>query len=152
MCAHVRHCFVTVAIKVASKGKRKAIPLQALTRQEGSRSLRLADFKTVGTWRCQGCQPCAPEFVFQYLVVWSLCLYPNLCLLLVLLCCKDLLQKEGSNTQLIIIRSFHVYTFIGLKEEHCPIMWNPLHQNGKTVSCHVTMLLKFYVYLKAELF
>jgi hypothetical protein len=31
------------------KGKGKAIPLQALTDPEGSRRLRLPDFKTVGT-------------------------------------------------------------------------------------------------------
>ena len=33
------------------KGKGKAIPLQAWTGPEGSRRLRLPDFKTVGTWR-----------------------------------------------------------------------------------------------------
>jgi hypothetical protein len=38
----------------------KAIPLQALTGPEGSRSFRLPDLKTVGTWRWQGCQPYAP--------------------------------------------------------------------------------------------
>jgi hypothetical protein len=32
-----------------SKGKGKAIPLQALTDPEGSRRLRLPDFKTIGT-------------------------------------------------------------------------------------------------------
>jgi hypothetical protein len=32
--------------------KGKAIPLQAWTDPEGSRRLRLKDFKTVGTWRC----------------------------------------------------------------------------------------------------
>jgi hypothetical protein len=31
------------------KGKDKAIPLQALTGPEGSRRLRLPDFKTIGT-------------------------------------------------------------------------------------------------------
>jgi hypothetical protein len=40
--------------------KGKAIPLQALTGPEGSRRLRLPDFKTVGTWRWQGCQPYTP--------------------------------------------------------------------------------------------
>jgi len=30
---------------------KKAIPLQAWTDPEGSRSLRLPDFKTFGTWR-----------------------------------------------------------------------------------------------------
>ena len=32
--------------------KAKAIPLQAWTGPEGSRRLRLLDFKTFGTWRC----------------------------------------------------------------------------------------------------
>ena len=40
--------------------KGKAIPLQAWTGPEGSRRLRFPDFKTVGTWRWQGCQPYAP--------------------------------------------------------------------------------------------
>jgi hypothetical protein len=39
---------------------KKAIPLQALTGPEGSKRLRLPDFKTVGTWSWQGCQPYAP--------------------------------------------------------------------------------------------
>jgi hypothetical protein len=42
------------------KSKNKAIPLQPLTGPEGSRSLRLSDFMTIGTWRWQGCQPYAP--------------------------------------------------------------------------------------------
>ena len=46
-------------LRVLSK-KGKAIPLQAWTGPEGSRMLRLPDFKTVGTWRWQGCQPYAP--------------------------------------------------------------------------------------------
>jgi len=29
----------------------KAVPLQAWTGPEGSRNLRLPDFKTIGTWR-----------------------------------------------------------------------------------------------------
>jgi hypothetical protein len=44
--------------KYNSKGK--AIPLQALTGPEGSRRLRLPDFKTIGTWRWHSCQPYAP--------------------------------------------------------------------------------------------
>ena len=32
------------------KGKGKAIPLQAWTGPEGSRRMRLPDFKTIGTW------------------------------------------------------------------------------------------------------
>jgi hypothetical protein len=40
--------------------KRKAIPLQALTGPEGSRRLRVPDFKTIGTWRWLDCQPYAP--------------------------------------------------------------------------------------------
>jgi hypothetical protein len=45
---------------VAHMIKGKAIPLQAWTGPEGSRKLRLPDFKTVSTWRCYGCQPYAP--------------------------------------------------------------------------------------------
>jgi len=37
--------------RVNKKGKGKAIPLQAWTGPEGSRRLRLPDFKTIGTWR-----------------------------------------------------------------------------------------------------
>ena len=33
------------------KGKGKAIPLQAWTGTQGSRRVRLPDFKTIGTWR-----------------------------------------------------------------------------------------------------
>ena len=40
--------------------KGKAIPLQAWTGPEGSRRLRFPDFKTIGTWRWQGCQLYAP--------------------------------------------------------------------------------------------
>jgi hypothetical protein len=48
------------------KGKGNAIPLQALTGPEGSRRLRFPDFKTVGTWRWQGCLPYVPAaFTFQ---------------------------------------------------------------------------------------
>jgi hypothetical protein len=42
------------------KYKGKPIPLQALTGPEGSRRLGLPDFKTIGTWRWQGCQSSAP--------------------------------------------------------------------------------------------
>ena len=42
------------------KRKRKAVPLQAWTGPEGSRRLRFPDFKTIDTWRWQGCQPYAP--------------------------------------------------------------------------------------------
>jgi hypothetical protein len=45
---------------VGTYSKGKAIPLQALTSPEGSRSLRFPDFKTIGTYRWQGCQPYAP--------------------------------------------------------------------------------------------
>ena len=37
-----------------------AIPLHAWTGTEGSRRLRLPDFKTIGTRRWWGCQPYAP--------------------------------------------------------------------------------------------
>jgi hypothetical protein len=40
--------------------KGRAIPLQALTGPEGSRRFRLPDFKTIGTWSWQVCQPYAP--------------------------------------------------------------------------------------------
>jgi hypothetical protein len=43
-----------------SKGKGKAIPLQALTGPEGSGKLRLPDFKTIGTRKLKICQPYAP--------------------------------------------------------------------------------------------
>jgi hypothetical protein len=39
----------------------KAIRLQALTGPEGSRRMRLPDFKTIGIRRWQGCQPYAPD-------------------------------------------------------------------------------------------
>jgi hypothetical protein len=52
------------------KVKCKAIPLQALTGPGGSRSLRLPDFKTVGTWRWQGCQPYAPAAFTSSKYLW----------------------------------------------------------------------------------
>jgi hypothetical protein len=39
----------TKHINTQCKGKGKAIPLQPLTGPEGSRRLRLPDFKTIGT-------------------------------------------------------------------------------------------------------
>jgi hypothetical protein len=65
----MRVCFLTSSnktiqrehdIAVQCKGKGKAIPLQALTGPEGSRRLRLPDFKTIGILRWEGCQPYAP--------------------------------------------------------------------------------------------
>jgi hypothetical protein len=42
--------YVTTKLNASSiKGKGKAIPLQAFTGPEGSRRLRLPDFKTIGT-------------------------------------------------------------------------------------------------------
>ena len=41
-------------------GKGTAIPLQAWTGPEGSRRLRLLDFKKICTWRWYSCQPYAP--------------------------------------------------------------------------------------------
>jgi len=41
--------FILKTSKGKGKGKGKAIPLQAWTGPEGSRRLRLPDFKTVGT-------------------------------------------------------------------------------------------------------
>jgi len=43
-------------------GKGKSIPLQGWTDSEGSRRLRLPDFKTIGTWRWKGCQLYAMAF------------------------------------------------------------------------------------------
>jgi hypothetical protein len=48
----------------------RAIPLQALTGPEGSRRLRLPDFKTIGTWRWQGCQPYAPTAFTPWKYSW----------------------------------------------------------------------------------
>jgi len=42
------------------KGKCKAITLQVWTGPEGSRRLRLPDFKTISIWRWYGCQPYKP--------------------------------------------------------------------------------------------
>jgi hypothetical protein len=50
--------------------KGKEIPLQAFTGPEGSRRLRLSDFKTIGTWRWQGCQPYAPVAVTPRKYSW----------------------------------------------------------------------------------
>jgi hypothetical protein len=56
----------------------KAIPLQALTGPVGSRRLRLPDFKTIGTWWWQVCQPYAPaafnhrKYSWYFLVLISI--------------------------------------------------------------------------------
>jgi hypothetical protein len=41
-----------------------------LTGPEGSRRLRLPDFKTVGTWRWQGCQAYAPAAFMPQELTW----------------------------------------------------------------------------------
>jgi len=51
----------------------KAIPLQAWIGPEGSRRLRLPDFKTIGTGWWYGCQPyapaaCTPQQIFLVLI------------------------------------------------------------------------------------
>ena len=51
---------VIIIIIIIIKVKCKAITLQAWTDPEGSRRLRLPDFKTIGTSKWQGCQPYAP--------------------------------------------------------------------------------------------
>ena len=53
------------------KCKGKAVSKQAWTGSEGSRRLRLPDFKTVGTWRRKGCQPYAPAGQETFLVLIS---------------------------------------------------------------------------------
>jgi hypothetical protein len=55
------------------KGKGKAISLQAWTGPEGSKRLRLPDFKTNGTWSWWGCQSYAlavftPQEIFLVLI------------------------------------------------------------------------------------
>jgi hypothetical protein len=40
-----------LVVQLKYKSKCKAIPLQAWTGPEGSRKLRVPDFKTIGTWR-----------------------------------------------------------------------------------------------------
>jgi len=52
---------------------KKAHALQAWTGPEGSRRLRLPDFKTIGIWRCESCQPsalatCTPQEIFIVLI------------------------------------------------------------------------------------
>jgi len=51
---------VSTHVHLIRTGKGKAIPLQAWTGPEGSRRLQLPDFKTIGTWRWQGCQRYSP--------------------------------------------------------------------------------------------
>jgi len=41
--------FVANSVIIVGKGKGKAIPLQAWTGPEGSRRLRIPDFKAIGT-------------------------------------------------------------------------------------------------------
>ena len=47
----VNYTYNTLIRVIMQQGKGKAIPLQAWTGPEGSRRLRLPDFKTIGTWR-----------------------------------------------------------------------------------------------------
>ena len=49
-----------LAYKVRYHVRVQAIPLQAWTDPESSGSLRLPNFKTISTWRWQGCQPYEP--------------------------------------------------------------------------------------------
>jgi hypothetical protein len=48
------------ACETVPVAKVKAFPLQAFTGPEGSRTLMLPDFKTIGTLRWYGCQRYAP--------------------------------------------------------------------------------------------
>ena len=54
----------------------KAISLEAWTSPEGSKRLRLPDFKTIGTWSWEGCQPYA--FTPQE-IPWYSCLLEAEC-------------------------------------------------------------------------
>jgi hypothetical protein len=53
-----RLCLLLYTCRDNCKGN--SIPLQAWKGPESSRRLRLPDFKTIGTWRWQGCQDYAP--------------------------------------------------------------------------------------------
>jgi hypothetical protein len=48
---NLRNILNIVPLTIFTYVKGKAIPLQACTGPEGSRRLRLPDFKTIGTWR-----------------------------------------------------------------------------------------------------
>ena len=54
--------------------KGKAIPLQAWTGPEGSRRVRLPDFKTIGTRKWKGCQPYVPAAFTPRKYSWYLIL------------------------------------------------------------------------------
>jgi hypothetical protein len=72
----ITSCGWTIGVFPPVEGK--AIQLQALTGPEGSRRLRIPDFKTIGTCRRQGCQPYAPAaFPLQeiFLVSYSFLLW-----------------------------------------------------------------------------
>ena len=56
----IRFLIHDIFVSISALIKAKAIPLQAWTGPEGSTRLRFPDFKTIGTWRWQGCQPYAP--------------------------------------------------------------------------------------------
>jgi hypothetical protein len=72
--------FRQFSVNISTINPSTHLPLCAIyknkrTGPEGSRRLRLPDFKTMGTWRCQGCQPYAPvAFTLQeiFLVLISL--------------------------------------------------------------------------------
>jgi hypothetical protein len=54
-CPRISHLKLVLQLK----GKGIAIPVQFWTRSEGSRTLRIPDFNTIGTWKWWGCQPYA---------------------------------------------------------------------------------------------
>ena len=60
----------SLTVELKAKGKCKLIPLQAWTGPEGSNRLRLPNFKTIGTWRCQPYAPAAfnPQEIFLVLI------------------------------------------------------------------------------------
>jgi hypothetical protein len=55
----VMHCHYASPHAWPVSGKGKGFPLQAWTGPWSSRSLRLPNSQTIGTWRWQGCQPYA---------------------------------------------------------------------------------------------
>ena len=71
------YLFINMSVVICNKywikvKQGKAIPLHDWTGPEGSRKLRLPDFKTIATWRWLGCQPNAPVIFTTTKYSWYL--------------------------------------------------------------------------------